>query len=165
MGPKYKVIVTVVLVVLLLSSLVLIHIVSQPKNADYCNKLISILHAQGKTTAQDVFSFEFERAFVFDDCYISGDGFAKRYNLDISIEPVESGVSENIQRIVFVNDEGSFVYEFKCDSNEMLVLEKGIIIYPETVIERVSPVQQEPLIIHFDSSEYYGGQGDSSVVP
>lgn len=122
---------------------------------DYGTILISVLNEQEKTMVQDVFSFEFERAYVFNDCYISGDGFSKRYNLDISINQVKSGVSENVQRIVFVDKSGSFVYEFKCDVSEVIIPEKGMVIYPETVIERESSVQKKPLTIRFQSLEYY----------
>lgn len=118
-------------------------------------KFISILNKQEVATVQDVFSFKFERAYVFNDCYISGEGFAKRYNLNISIEQVKSGTSENIQRIIFVDEFGAFVYEFKCDISEVILLEKGMVIYPETIIERKSSIQEKPLIISFQSSHYY----------
>lgn len=154
MGSKCKMIVGI-LVLLLIFSIVVTYVISWQKEKDYGNKLISVLSKQEKTTVQDIFSFEFDRAYIFTDCYLSGKDFAESYDLDISIEQVESGVSENIQRIVFVNEEGSFVYEFKCDSNEMLLTEKGVVIYPETVIERKSSVQEKPVILYFDSSEHY----------
>ena len=53
---------------------------SQEKE-DYANKLISVLNKQEKTTLKDVFSFEFDRAYVFnfEDSYLDGDGFSKKY--------------------------------------------------------------------------------------
>lgn len=164
MGSKCKMIVGI-LVLLLIFSIVVTYVISWQKEKDYGNKLISVLSKQEKTTVQDIFSFEFDRAYIFTDCYLSGKDFAESYDLDISIEQVESGVSENIQRIVFVNEEGSFVYEFKCDSNEMVLKEKGVVIYPETVIERKSTVQEEPRILYFDSSEHYDSNDATRFQP
>lgn len=155
MGFKRKMIVGIVSVLLFSIVLVIIYSITLRKEEDYRAKLISVLNEQEETTVQDVFSFKFERAYVFNDCYISGEGFAKRYNLDISINEVKSGVSENVQRIVFVDELGAFVYEFKCDNSEVILLEKGMVIYPETIIERKSSIQEKTLIINFQSLEHY----------
>ncbi len=155
MGFKCKLIVVIVLVLLFSISFVIIFGMTQRRGENYSAKLITVLNEQEKATVQDVFSFEFERAYVFNDCYISGEGFAKRYNLDISINEVKSGASENIQRIVFVDELGNFVYEFKCDNSEVVLLEKGIVIYPETTIERKTSIQEKPLTISFQSLEQY----------
>lgn len=155
MGSKRKLIVGIVSVLLLCIVLVMIYSTIPKKKEDYRTELISVLNEQGEATVQDVFSFKFEQAYVFNDCYISGEGFAERYNLDISINEVKSGVSENIQRIVFVDELGAFVYEFKCDNSEVILPEEGMIIYPETVIERKSSIQEKPLIINFQSLERY----------
>ena len=151
MGFKQKIIASIVLIVLLIGAFLY---ALQP-NEDYSNKIMSILSKQEKTMVQDIFSFEFDRAYIFNDCYISGNGLNQRYDVGLSIAQVETGVSENIQRIVFVNESGSFVYEFQCDSNEILLLEKGIVIYPETVIERESLDSENPFILKFNSSERY----------
>lgn len=158
MGSKCKVIVGKVLLLLILLSFILMYIMWQQKDENYCNKIISILREQEKITVQDIFSFEFEKGYIFNDCYISGEGFAERYDLDIAIGQVKAGSSENIQRIVFVDKQGFFVYEFKCDSSNIVILEKGIVIYPETIIERKSSIVGTPetnLMIYFNSSEHY----------
>lgn len=129
--------------------------ISLQKEENYSDKLISFFSEQQTATVQDIFSFEFDRAYIFDDCYISGEGFAQRHNLDLSINEVQSGANENVQRIVFVDESGDFIYEFKCDSSEVILLEEGIIIYPETVIERTSSIQEGILSISFQSIEYY----------
>ena len=123
---------------------------------DYNAKLTTIMNDEQQTAVQDVFSFDFEKAYIFDDPYISGEGFAEKYNLDISINQVKSGASENIQRIVFVDKSGAFVYEFKCVASEVFIQEKGLVIYPETVIEKTSSSKEKLLTIAFKSSEYYG---------
>lgn len=155
MGFKGKLIIGIVLVLLFSIILVITYSITPQKEKDYSANLISVLNEQEKVTVQDVFAFKFERAYVFNDCYISGEGFAKRYNLDISINEVKSGVSENVQRIVFVDESGNFVYEFKCDNSEVILLEKGIVIYPETTIERKSSIQEKTLTISFQSIERY----------
>ena len=68
---------------------------------------------------------------------------------------MQSGVNEDVQRIVFVDELGDFIYEFKCDNSEVIILEEGIVIYPETVIERTSSTQEEILSISFRSIEHY----------
>ena len=124
-------------------------------NEDYTSKLISVMNEQEETTVKDIFSFEFDRAYIFHqaDCYFDGETFTKSYNLDISIEQVDEGIADYIQRIVFVDKEGKFVYLFECIIEDVFFAETGIVIYPETTIERVS--SQEVLTIHFDSLERY----------
>ena len=155
MGSKRKMIVVIVLMLLFSTGFVIIFGIKQSRGVNYSAKFITVLNEQENVTVQDVFLFEFERAYVFNDCYISGEGFARRYNLDISINEVKSGASENIQRIVFVDELGNFVYEFKCDNSEVILLEKGIVIYPETTIERKTSIQEKPLTISFQSLEQY----------
>ena len=155
MGSKRKMIVVIVLILLFSIGFVIIFGIKQSRVVNYSAKFTTVLNEQENVTVQDVFSFEFERAYVFNDCYISGEGFAKRYNLDISINEVKSGASENIQRIVFVDELGNFVYELKCDNSEVILLEKGMVIYPETIIERKSSIQEKTLIINFQSLEHY----------
>lgn len=148
-------IVVIVLILLFSIGFVIIFGIKQSRVVNYSAKFTTVLNEQENVTVQDVFSFEFERAYVFNDCYISGEGFARRYNLDISINEVKSGASENIQRIVFVDELGNFVYELKCDNSEVILLEKGIVIYPETIIERKTSIQEKPLTISFQSLERY----------
>ena len=160
MGFKHKVVLVTTFVLLLSIILALIiYIVAlgmtQRKEAHYTNTLLSVLTEQEKTTAQDIFSFEFDRAYVFNDCYISGDGLAQKYNLDISIGEVKTGSSENIQRIVFVDKSGNFVYEFRCDVSEVVFPQEGVILYPETVIERKAFDQDNRLILGFQNAEHY----------
>ena len=155
MGSKRKMIVVIVLILLFSIGFVIIFGIKQSRVVNYSAKFTTVLNEQENVTVQDVFSFEFERAYVFNDCYISGEGFARRYNLDISINEVKSGASENIQRIVFVDELGNFVYELKCDNSEVILLEKGIVIYPETIIERKTSIQEKPLTISFQSLERY----------
>lgn len=125
MGFKRKLNIGIAFVLLFSIVLVIIYSTTLKKEKNYSVKLISVLNEQQEAKVQDVFLFEFARAYVFDDPYISGEGFAKKYNLNISINKVQSGVSENIQRIVFVDELGDFVYEFKCNNSEIFFWKKG----------------------------------------
>ena len=124
---------------------------------DYTAKLVSIMNSKEETSVQDVFSFEFDRAYVlnFEDGYLDGDGFAQKYNLDISISQVEAGKTDNVQRIVFVDEAGNFVFLFQCTMDEIFIESKGVVIDPETVINRSSS-QEKPLQITFESADRYG---------
>jgi len=102
---------------------------------EYMNKMITLLNEKSKIKVSDVFEFEFDRAYVFDDCYVSGEGFAEHFDLDISIEEVESGAQEYNHRIVFVDEQGEFVYEFLYESYILNPYEEGMIIYPDTELE------------------------------
>jgi len=126
-------------------------------NEDYTAKLISVMNEQEETTVKDIFSFEFDRAYIFHqaDCYFDGETFAKTYSLDISIDRVDEGLADYRQRIVFVNKSGDFVHLFECNMDEVYIKNKGVVIYPETVIKRKSS-QEKPLEITFETSEQYG---------
>lgn len=152
---KIKGILIIIIAVLLLVGVASLIIYNATKAPDYNKRLISEMEDAEMITLKTVFSFDFHKAYVIDDPYISGEDFAKQHGLNISISQVKSGTSENIQRIVFVDDLGHFVYEFKCDSGEVLIAEKGMVIYPETVIERLSPEGDEPIKITFKSMERY----------
>ena len=116
--------------------------------------LQSVFEQQEEIKVEDVFLFKFEKAYVFNDCYISGVGFAERYKLDLSIEEVKPGASENIQRIIFVDEKGEFVFEYKCDMADVIIENPGVVLEKETVIQKISD-GTHPLIIRFLSSEYY----------
>lgn len=133
-----------------------------PLKKDYNAELISVIKNHEETTVQDVFSFDFDRAYVFylEDCYFSGEAFARAYNLDITIPEVDSAASEQIQRIVFVDISGNFVYEFQCYIGDVVFEKTGIVIYPETVIKRKSSAQERTLTIDFQSSEFLKKAGD-----
>ena len=154
MGLKRRLAVGIGSVILFSIAFVVIYSITLKKEDDYNTKLISVLKEQENVTVKDVFSFEFDRAYIFNDSYISGEGFAERYNLDISVSEVETGASEQFQRIVFVDECGDFVYEYKCNVSDVIILEKGIIIYPETTIERKSS-GVEKLAINFQSIDRY----------
>ena len=65
-------------------------------NEGYTAKLVSVMNEQEETTVKDIFSFEFDRAYIFHqtDCFFDGEIFAKTYNLDISIEQVDEGIAD-----------------------------------------------------------------------
>ena len=68
MGFKHKLIASIVSVLFLLIVIVIIYNMKF-HTEDYSDKLISVMNAKEDVKVQDVFSFEFERAYVFDDCY------------------------------------------------------------------------------------------------
>lgn len=104
-----------------------------PKNCDYYQeKIILNLNDNSELKVSNIFDFDFDRAYVFKDSYISGEGFAEYYNIDISIDEVEATGHEYMRRIVFVDKNGDFVYNFTFRSYELNVKNEGVIIYPNT---------------------------------
>lgn len=92
---------------------------------------------------------------MFKDSYISGEGFTKAYNLDISINQIGNTDQENIGRVVFVDDAGNFVFEYQYFENELVVIKKGMVIYPETKIRECESLIEGVTCLEFMSSEYY----------
>lgn len=156
MGQRYKLISALIAITLVV--LISVNIFCINKGSNYAEKMKSMLLKHNTIKVSDVFSFEFEKAFIFDDPYISGDGFAEKYGFDISIHQVDAGVTEGIQRIVFVDKDDSYVYEFKCNIENIKISELGMIIYPETPISLLSHEINNTMIVHFESSEYYNNQ-------
>lgn len=150
MGSKGKIVFNILFVVCFLVSCSF----SDGNSEEYCDMIISKLQVQDSIRVDEVFEFEFDRAYVFNDCYISGKGFADRYDLNIDISEVEPGVSENIRRIVFVDANGKFVFEFKY-TTENLLFEEGVVIYPETTIRRVGDESGNPISLAFEYAEHY----------
>ena len=144
----------VVVMVLLLSVSLITGCNRIPNNSHFRDKFVSVFNENEEATAKDIFSFEFDRAFVFKECYLSGEGLMVTYDLDSSIEEVKSGVTERLLRIIFVDKNGDLVYEFRYDIYEMCIEEMDIVIRPETKVYRVSAAGEEPLKIKFDSTEY-----------
>ena len=75
-------------VLILVISIVLVAIYTiKQKNEDYEAKIMSVMKEQEVVTVQDIFSFGFERAYIFnsEDGYLDGKSFTRKYNLDISI--------------------------------------------------------------------------------
>jgi len=155
MGSKCGMNIKKIIVLIICIILMIVVLVISNRKEDYVSDLISIFNKKQKITVGEVFSFDFEKAYVIDDCYITGEGFSERYNLELSIDQVKPGTSENIQRIVFVDEQGDFVYEFKCDFNQIVWDKQPVIIYPETIIERKSFDEKMPLKINFRNVGYY----------
>ena len=83
-----------------------------------------------------VFDFEFDRAYLIKDAYLDGDGICQEYGLDLSISDVQSKEQEYIQRIIFVNEKGQLLYEFRYDVADMYIEQNNLIFYPDTKMER-----------------------------
>ena len=122
---------------------------------NYSKRLIDAFADDYEIQVSDVFRFDFDCAYVFNDCYISGDGFSTRYGLDLSISAVETGISENIHRIVFVDRDGKLVYEYQYDTNQINFNNEGVIIYPSTRLTKAPPLYPGTLTLHFESTDYY----------
>lgn len=154
MGHRYKLMALLVCVIaiLILSSAVM-HL--KARSNDYVDILTDAFDDNQDIQVSEIFDFDFERAYVFNDCYISGDGFASAYGLDLSISEVRPGTSENIHRIVFVDRNGNLVYEFQYDINQVNFLNEGTIIYPNTRMIKCEPRIAEAITLFFASTEFY----------
>lgn len=121
----------------------------------FTDLLVTKLHTEDKIQLSSIFDFSFDRAYVFSDCYLSGEGLNKRYDLGLSINEVESGVSENIQRIVFVDEFGEYVFLYECPKDKINFKSLGQVLYPETIISRNEIDISGRIVISFNSDDYY----------
>lgn len=143
-------------IVILIGSISVVFINRKTRNEiNYSAVLIEKLNLQQQIVVKDIFDFEFDRAYVFKDCYLSGEGFSKAYNLNISINQVPAGSQEYIGRIVFVDDLGNFIFEYQYDKNELIAITEGVIIYPNTTIKKCDCAKNGAYAFDFISSDYY----------
>lgn len=133
---------------------------SEDINKSLTEKLISLFETDEVFQVSDVFSFEFDCAYVFKDSYISGETFTEKYNLDLSINEVEKTSSKDQKRIVFVDKEGKFIFCYQYLSTEIISTNEGFIIYPDTQIKRTeTPLYWDTVSFEFlniPSSDFYG---------
>lgn len=109
-----------------------------PSSKDYCQKLYNSLTETAEITLGDVFGFAFDRVYFINENYMDGPMFSERYGLNLNIPQVEESSREDVRRAVFVDENGNFIYEFKCEySDKVLPYREGIVAYPETKLRLV----------------------------
>ncbi len=130
---------------------------STNEQVDYTQKMLAMLNEKSQFKASEVFEFEFDRAYVLlpEECYLSGEGFAKAHNLDISIDEVESGVDEGVHRIIFVDENGDLVYCYKLILSDLHTSEYGMVMYPDTIIKKCDEAPKGKVMFEICSDEYY----------
>lgn len=124
---------------------------------NYTDKMLTMLSEKSEFKASELFEFEFDRAYTMlpDECYFSGEGFAQKYDLDVSISEVKSGGDESDRRIIFVDEEGDLVYCFWFKSYDLEADEYGMIIYPDTVIKRYDEAPKGEVMFEMCSDDYF----------
>ncbi len=60
-----------------------------------------------------------------------------------------------LRRIVFVDENGDFAYEFRFNIEKLGLMEEGMIIYPETIIKKVEINSDGRCIIELDGNYVY----------
>ncbi len=127
--------------------------------------MLTMLNEKSEFKASEVFKFKFDRAYVFldDEYYSSGEGFARKHNLDISIDEVESGANEGVRRIAFVDEKGEFVYCFSFWLDDLQPCEYGMIMYPDTIIKKHEELPNGPVIFEICSTDYYYSDDDTET--
>lgn len=99
------------------------------------NKMKEIIKEKSEFQLKEIFDFEFDRAYVFKDSYLSGDAFVKIYDVDIDISNMFFMPDhDHFMPIVFVDKEGKLIFEYQA-SNGLFFPDKGMVIYPNTVIK------------------------------
>ncbi len=122
----------------------------------YKDKVLQVLDSNASVDADEIFDFEFSRGFVFSDDYMSGKSFENEYDLSISISEVGEADTDCCGRIVFVDDNGNFVFTFTYNKEDICFEKRGLIIYPDTKISKVENKDGDDSVkLKLDSTEYY----------
>ena len=129
-------ILTIAIIYIILVSNGLIDTYDNKRAEQYIEKMKTALEEKQEVEIREIFEFDFDRAYVFKDTYVDGKGFSSFYNLDISIDQVDKTYSEEVRRIVFVDEKGDFVYEFRYRMGKLYIKEEGMIIYPYTKFKK-----------------------------
>lgn len=139
----------------------------QLKSDRYTKRLLKYLDSEEVFQVRDVFDFDFDRAYVIKDNYVSGKTFAEEYHLDISIEKVGKTDSEIQRRIVFVDEEGKYVFEYQYSAEILFAKAEGFVIYPETRMRRTeNPLYWDIVTFEFldvSATDYYGFPFDENI--
>jgi hypothetical protein len=136
-------------------------IIEKPKDGFYEKMLINELCIKNKTVqVSEIFQFEFDRAYVIreEDYQLDGAQFSKFYHLDLSIDPVRKSDLKGINRIVFVDEKGNLLYEFR--SHRVVPKNTGMIIYPATRL-RIYPTIDQLIKYEFidvKESDFYSAK-------
>ncbi|MBQ7821277.1 MAG: hypothetical protein IJ391_03240 [Clostridia bacterium] len=110
-------------------------IVFKDNGDEHYTKKIKSLKPGESITVSEIFDFEFDRAYVFDEPYIPGEHLAEIYNLDISIDEGKvDSVTDNCGRIVFVDKNGEYIYHYVYFKNDILLQER-VVLFPSTIIQ------------------------------
>ena len=122
----------------------------------YKDKILQKLDCNAFVKAEEVFDFEFSCGFVFSDDYMSGKSFENEYDLNVSISEVGEADTDCCGRIVFVDDDGNFVFTFTYNKEDICFEKRGLIIYPDTKISKAEKSNSDnSVMLKLDSMEYY----------
>ncbi len=101
-------------------------------SVDYFEKIQVLLEDTSHLKVEDIFEFEFDKAYVASEVYGDEKYFTKKLGVSSSIDipALETGAHN---RILFVKD-NRVIYDFVYYMGEMYISETGIIVYPETTI-------------------------------
>ncbi|MEE0264060.1 MAG: hypothetical protein UD936_00385 [Acutalibacteraceae bacterium] len=147
----------IIIINLIIGGFLLVDWISDMVEVNYTDKMLTMLSEKSEFKANELFEFEFDRAYVLlpEECYIPGYAFAEKHNLDISIDEVGTGDSDGIRRIIFVDEKGDFVYCFKFWLEDLKACEYGMIMYPDTVIKRYDEAPKGDVMFEICSDDYF----------
>jgi len=121
----------------------------------YKNNMIKALEKTGEIELGEIFTFDFDRAYVMSEPYFGGKSLSNAVGVNITDKQVRPGSDESRGRIVFVDEKGDLVYEFRYDNFKFGIKEKSLIIYPDTKIRACEVLIG---VITVQGIEFMGGE-------
>lgn len=106
------------------------------KSNNYTDSIIGKLKENQNIVVNDIFEFEFNRAYVIKETYADGESISKMYNLNIDNNKVKMPLNEFQKRIIFVDDKNKLKYDYRYDQSKLNITNtETTIIYPSTIIK------------------------------
>ncbi len=102
------------------------------KAKKYEKRIVKALEKADEIELQEVFTFSFDRAYVVYEPYFDGERLSKQANIHVTNDQMTALGNELIRRVIFVDEDGYFLYEFRYNTLEFDIKDKGIIVYPES---------------------------------
>lgn len=91
----------------------------------------------------EVFTFDFATAYVVEDSYISGIQMNEKHGFQLDINSIKSVETDAIRRIVFFDDQGKLVYEYRYMVDKLFALQEGFMIRTGTILSPVDSPDTE----------------------
>lgn len=99
---------------------------------DYYEKMLLLSETSSELEMKEVFSFEFDKAYVANEPYGDEKYFLKKLDVDtaINIPTLETGAHS---RILFIKD-NRIIYDFVYEMGKISISEVGIWVYPSSIM-------------------------------
>lgn len=122
---------------------------------DYYERMLLLLETSNELKMNDLFNFEFDKAYIANETYGDEKYFLKELGVDTNIDilTLESGAHN---RILFVKN-NIIIYDFIYETEKICITETGNWVFPDTTIilsqENLDGTKDSIVQMSFDNVE------------